>query len=55
MHFNVTAHPTSCGSYRAVREFLAQTGGATTGEPGHQVVERPRQSKSSKLAGLASD
>jgi NADH dehydrogenase FAD-containing subunit len=30
-------------------------GGATTVELAHQVVERRRQSKSSRLAGLASD
>ena len=55
MHFNVTAHPISDGTYRAVLEFLARTGGATTVELAHQVLERPGQSKSSKLAGLASD
>jgi hypothetical protein len=54
IHFNVTAHPTSDDSYRAVLEFLARTGGATTVELAHQLVERPRQSKSLKFAGLAS-
>jgi hypothetical protein len=54
IHFNVTAHPTSDDSYCAVLEFLARTGGATTVELAHQLVERPRQSKSLKFAGLAS-
>jgi hypothetical protein len=52
----VSAQVTRLEDHRQKRLFPTTIGGgATTVELAHQVVERPRQSKSLRFAGLASD